>query len=257
MNDIEKMTLSARQAMQNAVKKAEKAKNTVVEPEHLLCEIFSNPTLKVTDILKNLQVESGKLNKDFESQLKNLPQITTGQTHLTASPRLAKLFKLSENYATELGDQFISCEHFLVAASKLNDREINRIFSRHKINEKNLHQSFLKFRQGETIQSENPESQYKVLEKYTRDLTELASQGELDPVIGRNDEIRRTIQVLARRKKNNPVLIGEPGVGKTAIAEGLALRIISKDVPEVLNDKKILSLGYGILGGRNQIPGGV
>ena len=247
MNDIEKMTIPARQAMQNAAKKAEQAKNTTVEPEHLLCEIFLNPTSRMIDMFKELQVNSNQISKDFISRLENLPQVTTGQSNLTAGSRLTKLFKISENYATELEDQFISCEHFLVAASRLNDKEINKIFSHHKINEKNTHQSFLKFRQDEKIQSENPESQYKVLEKYTRSLTELASLGELDPVIGRNDEIRRTIQVLARRKKNNPVLIGEPGVGKTAIAEGLALRIISKDVPEILNDKKILSLDMGSL----------
>ncbi len=245
MNNMEKMTLSARQAMQAAAGKAEQAGNTAVEPEHLLCEIFSTPTPRIMDILKDLQVKQSQISRDFESQLENLARITTGQPSLVTSARLSKLFRLSENYSGELGDQFISCEHFLVAASKLNDREINKIFNSHKINGKNLHQSFLKFRQGESIQSENPESQYKVLEKYTRDLTELASSGKLDPVIGRNDEIRRTIQVLARRKKNNPVLIGEPGVGKTAIAEGLASRIISKDVPEVLNDKRILSLDMG------------
>ena len=244
---MEKMTVSAREAMQNAAKKAEQAKNTAVEPEHLLFEILSNPTLRVTDILKDLQVESKQISKGFKSRLESLARITTGRTRLVASPRLTKLFQLSEKYASELGDEFVSCEHFLVAASRLNDRDINGIFNHHKINGENLHQSFLKFRQGESIQSENPESQYKVLEKYTRDLTELASRGDLDPVIGRNDEIRRTIQVLARRKKNNPVLIGEPGVGKTAIAEGLALRIISQDVPEVLNDKKILSLDMGAL----------
>lgn len=247
MNDIEKMTVQARGAMQMAAKKAQQVKNTAVEPEHLLCEFFLNPTSRVLDILKDLKVESGRICKDFKSRLENLPQITTGQTNPVAGSRLIKLFQFSENYAGKLGDEFISCEHFLVGAAKLNDKEIDKIFNRHRINEKNLHQFFLKFRQGERIQSENPEGQYKVLEKYTKDLTELASRGELDPVIGRNDEIRRTIQVLARRKKNNPVLIGEPGVGKTAIAEGLALRIISQDVPEVLNDKRILSLDMGAL----------
>ena len=247
MSNMEKMTVSAKKAMQAGAKKAEQAKNTSVEPEHLLHAIVSNPTHRVCDLFKDLNVEAKKLAGDFQSRVDSLPRITQGQTNLTASSRLVKLFELSESYANELEDHFVAPEHFLVAALELDDSEIDRIFGRHKINKNNLHQSFLKFRQQESIQSEDPDNQYKVLEKYTRDLTELASGGKLDPVIGRGEEIRRTIQVLARRKKNNPVLIGEPGVGKTAIVEGLALRIISKDVPEVLNDKRILSLDMGAL----------
>lgn len=247
MSDIEKMTVSAKQAMQKAAQRAEKAQHTSVEPEHLLVEVFENPTHRVSDLFKSLNADIAKLAHAFHEKLKSLPTVTSGQNNLLAGSRLTSLFKFAENYASQLGDQFISVEHFVICSLKIGDKDLNKIFSNAGVNEKQLHEAYLKFRGGETIQSENPDSQYKVLEKYTRDLTELAASGDLDPVIGRNDEIRRTIQVLARRKKNNPVLIGEPGVGKTAIAEGLALRIISKDVPEVLNDKKILSLDMGAL----------
>ena len=247
MNQRDKMTLSAKQTLETAVNRAEQYKHTTLEPEHLLFEIFSNPTSRILDILKEVNREPKPIEKSFELQFKNLPQVTSGTVNLSASPRLTHLFKFSEAYSQELKDQFISCEHFLIGSMRMNDREINKIYSHHKLSEQALHKAFLKFRHGESIQSENPDEMYKVLEKYTRDLTALAGRGDLDPVIGRDEEIRRTIQVLARRKKNNPVLIGEPGVGKTAIAEGMALRIISKDVPEVLNDKKILSLDMGAL----------
>lgn len=247
MNDIEKMTVTAKQAMQGAARKAESQMNTAVEPEHLLLEICQNPTLRLKDMIKELKVDLNQVTNSFRTKIESLPQVTKGASNLTASSRLSTLFKFAEQYAGELGDQYIAVEHFFVTAARIGDKELNTIFKQNNLGEKNLHDAFMKFRNGETIDSENPDDQYKVLQKYTRDLTELAANGKLDPVIGRDEEIRRTIQVLARRKKNNPVLIGEPGVGKTAIAEGLALRIISRDVPEVLVEKKILSLDMGAL----------
>ncbi len=247
MNDIEKMTVTAKQAMQGAARKAEAQMNTAVEPEHLLLEICQNPTPRLKDIIKELKSDLNQIKSSFRKKIESFPQVTKGTSNLSASSRLTSLFKFSEQYAGELGDQYISVEHFFVTAARMGDKELNPIFKQNNLGEKNLHDAFMKFRNGETIDSENPDDQYKVLQKYTRDLTELAASGKLDPVIGRDEEIRRTIQVLARRKKNNPVLIGEPGVGKTAIAEGLALRIISRDVPEVLVDKKILSLDMGAL----------
>jgi ATP-dependent Clp protease ATP-binding subunit ClpB len=247
MNDIEKMTISAKKAMQSAAKNAENANHTSVEPEHLLFEIVQNPTHRLTDLLKSVNIKTTDLATAFKNRIDHFAKVTSGSKNLVASQRLSSLFKFAEAYAGQLGDQFISDEHFLIASLKLGDKELNKIFSNYNITEKNLNEAYLNFRKGETIDTENPDNKYKILEKYTRDLTELAAKGELDPVIGRNEEIRRTIQVLARRKKNNPVLIGDPGVGKTAIAEGLALRIISKDVPEVLTGKKILSLDMGSL----------
>ena len=247
MNDIEKMTVPAKQSMQKAAKLAEASQHSSVEPEHLLFEVFSEPTHRVMDLLKAVGAEPKNVARLLKERLNSFPTVTAGQSNLLASSRLQALFKFSEGYAVELGDGFISVEHFVVCSAKLGDRDFNKIYKDLGFDDKKLHKAYMEIRGGETIQSENPDGQYKVLEKYTRDLTELASQGLLDPVIGRNEEIRRTIQVLARRKKNNPVLIGEPGVGKTAIAEGMALRIVSKDVPEVLNDKKILSLDMGSL----------
>jgi ATP-dependent Clp protease ATP-binding subunit ClpB len=247
MNDIEKMTVPAKQAMQKAAQAAESMAHSSVEPEHVLAHLFSEPTHRVSDLLKAVGVERTPVVDALKARLDALPKVTSGKPNLMASQRLQSLFKFSENFAAELGDGFISVEHFLVCSVKMGDSELNKIYKKVGLQEKALLDAYMNLRGGETIQSENPDGEYKVLEKYTRDLTQLASEGKLDPVIGRNDEIRRTIQVLARRKKNNPVLIGEPGVGKTAIAEGLALRIVSKDVPEVLTDKKILSLDMGSL----------
>ncbi len=247
MNDIEKMTVPAKQTMQKAARSAESLQNPSVEPEHLLFHVITDSTHRISDLLKALGADGNELSKALKSRIDGFPKVTSGPSQILASTRLQTLFKFSEGYAGELGDGFISVEHFFVCSLKMGDRELNSIYKRLGIDEKKLDKAYSELRGGETIQSENPDAEYKVLQKYTRDLTELAAQGRLDPVIGRNDEIRRTIQVLARRKKNNPVLIGEPGVGKTAIAEGLALRILSKDVPEVLNDKKILSLDMGAL----------
>ncbi len=247
MNDIEKMTVPAKQTMQKAAKTAEKLSHSSVEPEHLLAQIFSEPTHRISDLLKAIGANRSELIAALKGRLDGMPKVTAGQSNLLASQRLQSLFKFSEGLAGELGDGFISVEHFFVCSLKMGDRELNQLYKKLNIEEKKVMEAYTELRGGETIQSENPDGDYKVLEKYTRDLTQLAGEGKLDPVIGRNEEIRRTIQVLARRKKNNPVLIGEPGVGKTAIAEGLALRIISKDVPEVLNDKKILSLDMGSL----------
>ncbi len=247
MNDIEKMTVPAKQTMQKAAKLAESLAHPSVEPEHLLLQLFSEPTHRVSDLLKAVGVDRAQLIKAFKGRMDAMPKVTAGKPNLMASQRLQSLFKFSEGLAGELGDGFISVEHFFVCSLKMGDRELNEIYKKVDLDEKKLMKAYTEIRGGETIQSENPDGEYKVLEKYTRDLTKLAAEGKLDPVIGRNEEIRRTIQVLARRKKNNPVLIGEPGVGKTAIAEGLALRIVSKDVPEVLNDKRILSLDLGAL----------
>ncbi|MEM7647023.1 MAG: AAA family ATPase, partial [Pseudomonadota bacterium] len=247
MNDIEKMTVSAKKAMQAAAKRAESSRHSSVEPEHLLLEIFENPTMRVRDLLKEVNVEASAMVSGLTKNLGLFPTLSQPSSQLIASQRLQTLFKFAESYATELGDQFISVEHFIVCGAKMGDSQIDGVLKSNHVSAQELHAAFLSLREGESIQTDDPESQYKVLQAYTRDLTDLAQLGGLDPVIGRNEEIRRTIQVLARRKKNNPVLIGEPGVGKTAIAEGLALRIVSRDVPEVLMDKKILSLDMGAL----------
>ena len=242
MNDIEKMTLKAREAMQASAKMAEVQKHPSVEPEHLLSVVANEPGSAVVDILSRIDPQAlATLQKNLKSALDRMPHVT-GSSKVLASQRLVELFQKAEQIAQQLGDQFIGLEHFYLAALDLKIMDLHKLVSADQF-KKELET----MRGGEKLNSEDGDNQYNALEKYSRDLTQMAQEGKLDPVIGRDEEIRRTIQVLARRKKNNPVLIGDPGVGKTAIAEGLAIRIINKDVPEVLFDKRIVSLDMGAL----------
>jgi ATP-dependent Clp protease ATP-binding subunit ClpB len=237
VNDIEKMTLKAREAMKAAAKLAEDQKHPSVEPEHLFSVILAEPGNAVVDILRRHSSEGlSTLQKTTKSALDRMPQVTGGSKVL-ASQRLVEMFQRAEQVSQKMGDQFIGLEHFFLAATDLHKHVSVEFFKK----------ELEKMRGGEKLNTEDGDNQYNALEKYSRDLTQMAQEGKLDPVIGRDEEIRRTIQVLARRKKNNPVLIGDPGVGKTAIAEGLAIRIVNKDVPEVLFDKKIVSLDMGAL----------
>ena len=165
---------------------------------------------------------------------------------VAVSAELDKLFKEAEKQTKQMGDSYISTEHFFLAGLKVS-REIQRIMEKNGVSARRFEEELLRMRGNTKVIDDSPEVKFDVLKKYARDLTELAEKGKLDPVIGRDEEIRRVIQVLARRTKNNPVLIGEPGVGKTAIVEGLALRIINKDVPEVLHGKKLMALDVGSL----------
>ncbi|MCB9072129.1 MAG: ATP-dependent chaperone ClpB [Bdellovibrionaceae bacterium] len=239
------MTNRAKECMQEAAAYAEEQKHPNVEPEHLLFSILSDAGGTVADIIQNLKGDRSAAVSALKQYLDKQPQVT-GQNRISASPRLVRLFEAGENVAKKMGDQFISPEHFFMAAFDVDDA-LKSAINKSKVNKNDFMKEFENMRGGEKITSEEGDGQYNALKKYARDLTELAAQGKLDPVIGRDQEIRRTVQVLARRKKNNPVLIGDPGVGKTAIAEGLADRIVKKDVPEVLFNKKILSLDMGAL----------
>lgn len=246
MNDIEKMTLKAREAMQAAAQMAENQKHPAVEPEHVLWACLQTSDSVVVDILNRLNKEAlTELKKTLKDDLERLPQVS-GQNKVVASSRLVQLFQMAEKISQSMGDQFIGLEHFYLAAAEMGG-SLKASLQRTKISIEAFRKELENMRGGEKLNSEEADSQYNALQKYSRDLTEMAQQGKLDPVIGRDEEIRRTVQVLARRKKNNPVLIGDPGVGKTAIAEGLAIRIINRDVPEVLFDKKIVSLDMGAL----------
>ena len=246
MSDLEKMTKKAQAAMQAAAKLAEHSKNPTVEPLHLLSALVRQPGGIVPDLLKKLQISLSSLRDQIDQELGKLGQVT-GDAKVFAGKDLVQIFNIAEREAQAIGDSYISTEHFLIAILKDDKTGARKLLEKCGVTLQKI-LGALKESKGDTkVVDDDPESKFDVLSKYAKDLTDLAENGKLDPIIGRDEEIRRVIQVLARRTKNNPVLIGEPGVGKTAIAEGLALRIINQDVPEVLIGKKVMSLDLGAL----------
>ncbi|MGE9743397.1 ATP-dependent chaperone ClpB [Bdellovibrio bacteriovorus] len=246
-NDIEKMTRKSQEAMQAAARLAERKSSPSVEPEHLLMELVQQTEGIVPRILDKLNVPQAQFLAELRTKIDKFPQVTGGGQKMFASPRLEKIFQAAETEAQEWGDSYISTEHFFMAMLKGGDSELNGLFKKNKVTAEAARTALTEIRGKQKVTDDDPENKYEVLNKYARDLTALASEGKLDPVVGRDEEIRRVVQVLSRRTKNNPVLIGEPGVGKTAIAEGLALRIIKHDVPDNLVGKKLMSLDMGAL----------
>lgn len=246
-NDIEKMTRKSQEAMQAAAKLAERKNSPSVEPEHLLLELIQQSEGIAPRLLDKINVAQAPFLTELNAKIDRFPQVTGAGQKLYASPRLEKVFKVAEEEAQVFGDSFISTEHFLLGMLKSGDSELTNFFKKSKINVEAVKQALEEIRGSQKVTDDDPENKYEVLKKYARDLTALAAEGKLDPVVGRDEEIRRVVQVLSRRTKNNPVLIGEPGVGKTAIAEGLALRIIKQDVPDNLVGKKLMSLDMGAL----------
>lgn len=246
-NEIDKMTQKSQEAMQIAAQMAESKNHTMVEPEHFLHALVTQEDGIVPRVLEKTATNIQSLAYDLQSRIERFAQLTGGQQKPYASPRLQKMFQAAEVESKAMGDSFISTEHFFLAALKMNDSELAAIFKKHQIKLDTFLKALTEVRGNQKVTDDTPENKMEVLKKYARDLTALASEGKLDPVVGRDEEIRRVIQVLSRRTKNNPVLIGEPGVGKTAIAEGLALRIVQKDIPENLVGKKLMSLDLGAL----------
>ncbi len=246
MNEQEKMTRKSQEAMQTAAQLAERHKNPAVEPEHLLQTLLQQSEGLVSRVFEKIKVSTHVASADLKARLDRLPRVQ-GSSKVNASNRLVKIFNLAEEESARLQDQLVSVEHFLIAFLKAHDSEIDALFSKWGIKLAVVENTIQQIRGSQKVTDDDPEGKYEVLNKYSKDLTLLAAEGKLDPVIGRDEEIRRVIQVLSRRTKNNPVLIGEPGVGKTALAEGLALRIVNSDVPESLKRKKILSLDMGAL----------
>jgi ATP-dependent Clp protease ATP-binding subunit ClpB len=247
MSDIEKMTQKSQEAMQAAARLAEERHHAAVEPEHLALEILRQADGIVPRVLQRMNAPVQALTQELERRLSSMPTVTGGGVRVVPSQALQRTFQDAEKIASQMGDSFISTEHFILAMLKGNSPEVAKIFERQRVSSQAFQAMLTELRGNQKITDDNPEAKFDVLAKYARDLTELAEQGKLDPVVGREEEIRRVIQVLSRRTKNNPVLIGEPGVGKTAIAEGLALRIIHRDVPEVLQNKKLMALDLGSL----------
>ncbi|MFM6929719.1 MAG: ATP-dependent chaperone ClpB [Bdellovibrio sp.] len=246
-NDIEKMTRKSQEAMQAAAKLAERKANPSVEPEHLLLELVQQSEGIIPRLLDKLNVPQADFLNELRKKIDRFPQVTGGGQKQFASPRLEKFFKGAEVEAAEWGDTYISTEHFFLAMLKSGDTELAAFFKKFNVRPDAVKNALTEMRGSQKVTDDDPENKYEILKKYARDLTALAAEGKLDPVVGRDEEIRRVIQVLSRRTKNNPVLIGEPGVGKTAIAEGLALRILKHDVPDNLVGKKLMSLDMGAL----------
>lgn len=246
-NDIEKMTRKSQEAMQAAAQNAETRGNPSVEPEHLLLELLQQSEGIVPRVLEKQNLSVKSMIEELKAKIDKLPRVSGGGQKIFASNRLQKLFTVSNQVIADWGDAYISTEHFLLAMLGMGDNELNAFFKKHQVKYEPTVQALREVRGNQKVTDDDPENKYEVLNKYARDLTALAAEGKLDPVVGRDEEIRRVIQVLSRRTKNNPVLIGEPGVGKTAIAEGLAVRILKQDVPENLVGKKLMSLDMGAL----------
>ncbi len=245
-----KFTNSAQESLQQAQSEAIRREHQELQPEHLLSAMLQgDEEAVVPNILQLAGVSLPALKQAVDSSLVKLPRISGGNGQIYASTAFNRCLVLAEDEAKKRGDEYVSGEHFLLAllSSQLKDSAAGKALSSSGLTKGKVEQAIEKTRGSSKIQDPEPEGKYRALEKYCRDLTELARNQKLDPVIGRDDEIRRVVQVLSRRTKNNPVLIGEPGVGKTAIAEGLAIRIVNGDVPEGLKQKRLLTLDLGAL----------
>ena len=244
--NIDSMTIKLRQAIGDADMLANEHGNAEISTEHLLLALLAQKEGLLTPLFERLGVPLASVNAKLQELVNKLPKVYGSNTKRSISAQLGNQLYAADKIAREFKDQYVSAEHVLLAILEDNSAASRTLKSLGATKE-SVMQALQTIRGNQTIQSEDPESRYQALEKYCRDMTQLARLGKLDPVIGRDEEIRRVMQVLSRRTKNNPVLIGEPGVGKTAIVEGLAIRIASEDVPESLKNKRILSLDVGAL----------
>ena len=244
---FEKLTVKSREALAEAQTLAQRAGHPEVGTEHLLQALLDQKDGAVPAVLESARVPIARVRTLVEQRLQSLPKVS-GRRQTVLSPAVAEILEHAEVEAERLHDEYVSTEHMVLASlDPAVTSEMGRILREAGATRESLYHALLEVRGGQNVTSPDPEDRYEALAKYTRDLTEAARKGTLDPVIGRDEEIRRVIQVLSRRTKNNPVLIGEPGVGKTAIAEGLAQRIVSGDVPEGLKDRRVLALDLGAL----------
>ncbi|SEA34903.1 ATP-dependent Clp protease ATP-binding subunit ClpB [Prevotella sp. tc2-28] len=241
---LDKFTIKAQEAVQEAVNTAQRNGQQTIEPVHLLAGVLNKAKDVTAFLFQKLGVNAQQIDMLVQTELQHLPRVTGGEPYLSGDAN--RVLLKAQEYAQKQGDEFVSCEPILLAL--LTDgATAGRILKDAGITEKDLRAAIQELRQGQKVQSQSADDNYQSLEKYAKNLVDMARQGKLDPVIGRDDEIRRVLQILSRRTKNNPILIGEPGTGKTAIVEGLAQRIVRGDVPENLKDKQLYSLDMGAL----------
>ena len=243
--DLEQFTEKSRKAIQDAQGLALKSSHQRFTPEHILAVMVEEPSM--VSLLEAAGADVAQITEQTKLVLGKMPKVEGSGAQMYLAGETARVLENAKDISKKAGDQFVTLERLLQALVIETSSEASKILVAANATMRTLNAAVNEARKGRTATSANAEDQFEALKKYSKDLTELAMSGKLDPVIGRDEEIRRTIQVLARRTKNNPVLIGEPGVGKTAIVEGLALRIIKGDVPEALKGKKLLSLDLGAL----------
>jgi len=243
---FDKFTIKSQELIQKAQSLASRHNNQQIEPEHLLSAMLAEPQGVASAMLRKLGVSPGSVANELALAIDKLPKVS-GSQEVYLSPNSRNVLEAAFTEAQQMKDEYVSIEHILLAATEAKIGESAGILKRYGITRDNILKVLQDIRGSQRITDPNPEEKYQALDKFGRDLTDLARSGQLDPVIGRDDEIRRIVQVLSRRTKNNPVLIGEPGVGKTAIVEGLAQRIIAGDVSESLKNRRVVTLDMGAL----------
>ncbi|MBX2810335.1 MAG: ATP-dependent chaperone ClpB [Myxococcales bacterium] len=242
----ERLTIKTREALMRAQTLARQLGNQQLELEHLLLAAMDEPEGMLPAVANKVGTDVYRLQGDLREQVENLPKVSGSSSQLYPGESLLRGIDAAEKVASQLQDEYVSMEHVLLGALELSGKTQD-VLERNGLSKSAVLEALRDVRGNQRIQDDDPDAKFRVLEKYTVDLTQRARDGKLDPVIGRDEEIRRTMQVLSMRRKNNPVLIGEPGVGKTAIAEGIALRIVSNDVPESLKGRRLLALDLGAL----------
>ncbi len=243
--NLQKLTLKSQEAVQAAGEIAVSYNNQAIEESHLFAAMIQDEGGIIPEILMKLGTNMAYLKVKVFEELEKLPKVS-GNTNQFLSPSLMKILDEAEKESKTLKDEYISTEHILIALSTVKSR-ISQLLKDNGVNKENIYKILHEIRGSQRVTDQNPEDKYQALKRYGRLLNEEAEQGKLDPVIGREDEIRRVLQVLSRRTKNNPILIGEPGVGKTAIVDGIAHRIVTGDVPDTLKTKQVVTLDLGAL----------